>query len=180
MGSGSLLAEFSVPAFGFGRACAALQRGLGTTSPKRSSKGWYHTPCLLQPPNSNTQLIRKDQTQQLKSEHKKGEHTSMAKNISNILNLVLTTFLISASNTACQTTSAAGTKGAVKVLNAQDELVEAVLKERQSQKVQDAVKDNVELAKAEAHLRAALVSLKASNQTLKEVLNHDAQQKRNQ
>lgn len=70
MGSGSLLAEFSVPAFGFGRACAALQRGLGTTSPKRSSKGWYHTPCLLQPPDSNTQLIRKDQTQQLKSEQK--------------------------------------------------------------------------------------------------------------
>jgi hypothetical protein len=104
----------------------------------------------------------------------------MTKNSNNILNLLLTTILISASITSCQTTSAAGTKETVKVLDAQDELVEAVLKERQSQKVQEAVKDNAELAKAEAHLRAALVSLKASNQTLKEVLNHDARQKRNQ
>ncbi|MGE0175071.1 MAG: hypothetical protein AB7T49_19915 [Oligoflexales bacterium] len=102
----------------------------------------------------------------------------MTKNSKNILNLLLTTFLISACITSCQTTSAAGTKETVKVLDAQDQLVEAVLKERESQKVQDAVKDNADLAKAEAHLRAALASLKASNQTLKEVLKHDAHQNR--
>jgi hypothetical protein len=72
----------------------------------------------------------------------------MTKNSNNILNLLLTTFLISASITSCQTTSAAGTKETVKVLDAQVLLVEAVLKERETQKVQDAVKDNADLAKA--------------------------------
>ena len=104
----------------------------------------------------------------------------MTKNSNNNLNLLLTTFLISASITSCQTTSAAGTKETVKVLDAQVQLVEAVLKERESQKVQDAVKDNADLAKAEAHLRAALASLKASNQTLKEVLKDDAHKNRDQ
>lgn len=98
----------------------------------------------------------------------------MTKNHQTILNLLLSTLLISASITSCQTTSVAGTKETVKVIDAQVQLVEAVLKERESQKVQDAVKDNAELAKAEAHLRAALASLKASSQTLKEALKHDS------
>lgn len=82
--------------------------------------------------------------------------------------------LISICITACQTTSSARTKKVVKVLNAQDAVVDALIKERESQNMQEALGGNDQLVRAEAHLKAALESLKSSNQKIKESLKYDA------
>ena len=87
---------------------------------------------------------------------------------------LIAALLISICITACQTTSAAGTKKVFKVLNAQNAVVDALLKERESQNLQEAIGANDQLVKAEAHLKAALESLKSSNQKVKEALKHDA------
>jgi hypothetical protein len=140
---------------------SAAQRG-GTTP---------HACFNTQTPTHNT--LKKTQHSNSNQNTKKGKTTSMTKTTIKKLIPTLASLLISIYITACQTTSAAGIKEAVKVLNAQDALVEAVLKERDSSKVQDAVGDNTELAKAEVHLRIALESLKSSNQKLKEALKND-------
>ena len=72
---------------------AAIQRGLGTTSPKRSSKGWYHTPCLLQLPNTKTRHHNKDQIEQHQAEHNERNNDPNDKNHQqNILHPMMHTF----------------------------------------------------------------------------------------
>lgn len=78
---------------------------------------------------------------------------------------LIAALLISICITACQTTTAAGTKKVVKVVNAQNAVVDALLKERESQNLQEAIGANDQLERAEAHLKAALESLKSSKKS---------------
>ena len=91
---------------------------------------------------------------------------------------LISTLLILTLITSCQTTSPAGTKKVAKVLTAQNTVVDAILKERESQKLQEAIGANDQLLRAEAHLKAALKSLKDSNQKVMEAMIHDEHRRR--
>lgn len=87
-----------------------------------------------------------------------------------ILSSALTTsFLI----TGCQTTESKQEQQMAHVLEQQEILIDAVVAERQQEKVKAKVADSESLTTAELHLNAALNALKQSSQTLRKVIKNE-------
>ena len=86
---------------------------------------------------------------------------------------IISTLLFLTVTTACQTTEHAKQEKMAHVLDEQKSVIDVVMVERQSAKVQSHVQENETLATAEAHLSAALESLKQSNAALKEAIKHE-------
>lgn len=99
--------------------------------------------------------------------------TQNAKKHQRITHLVTASIATMLLNSGCQTADSEQKREMAHVLTQQEILIEALVAEREQEKVKAQIAKSEALSAAETHLNAALNALKQSSQALKEVIRNE-------